>query len=442
MQSTRRVRGRVAHWHIACACGSVAFAIIYGALLSLAVLISERTRRTALSTAVLFLSVGYVVGPDCLSLLSFRATDASVQAVAELALFSVLFVEGCKVRLRDLREAWALPTRVVLIGMPLTMAGFAAAAHLVLGFGWTESALIGAILSPTDPVFAAAMLTQSRVPVRVRHLLGIESGVNDGLALPFVMVLFAFLMREPIHPLAIAGEVLGGVTLGFVIPAGLRALERSALFRVSTAYQPLFGIAVAILVLACAKQFHANEYLAAYAAGITLASRAPEHAESMSTVGDTLAEALKLAAVLAFACLLRLENVLELGWPGAVFVLIALLVVRPAATAFALLNRSLRPREWLAAAWFGPRGFASIVYGTLMVQRAIPHAPAMFDVIAAVTAVSIVAHSSTDLWVARAFPAEDRAGTESRTRVTGARAPRHIERADASERTMETHDDG
>jgi NhaP-type Na+/H+ or K+/H+ antiporter len=153
------------------------------------------------------------------------------------------------------------------------------------------------------------------------------------------------------------------------------------------------------------------QYLAAYAAGITLASLAPEHAEAMRPIGDTIAEALKLAAVLAFACLLRPDQFRELGWTGAAFVAVALLVVRPLATAFALLNRSLTPREWLAAAWFGPKGFASIVYGTLMIQHAIPHAHAMFDLIAVVTAVSIVAHSSTDLWVVRTFPAS---GSEAR----------------------------
>lgn len=97
----------------------------------------------------------------------------------------------------------------------------------------------------------------------------------------------------------------------------------------------------------------------------------------------------------------------DLGWSGALFVGIALLVVRPLATVFALLNRSLSPREWLAAAWFGPKGFASIVYGTLMMQHAIPRADEMFGIIAVVTAVAIIAHSSTDLWVVRAFPPTD-----------------------------------
>jgi NhaP-type Na+/H+ or K+/H+ antiporter len=127
--------------------------------------------------------------------------------------------------------------------------------------------------------------------------------------------------------------------------------------------------------------------------------------------------------VLAFACLLRLDQFRELGWAGAGFVAIALLVVRPLATAFAVLNRSLNLREWLAAAWFGPKGFASIVYGTLMVQRGIPNANAMFDVIAVVTAVSIVAHSSTDLWVVRAFPANDLEGSSDEEAAPNARAP-------------------
>lgn len=274
-------------WHVDCAEPAVTFAIIYGVLLSVAALISERTRRTVLSTAVLFLCVGYLVGPDCLGLISFSASGTAVQSTAELALFTLLFVEGGKLHIRDLRDTWALPTRIVLFGMPLTIVGFTLAAHLLLSFSWAESALIGAILSPTDPVFAAAILAHRRVPLRLRRLLGVESGVNDGLALPVVMILFAVLTREPPHPVRLAGEVLGGVALGVAIPATLHVLERSPIFHVSKAYQPLFGVAVAILVLACAKQLHANEYLAAYAAGITLASLAPEHAAAMSSIGDT-----------------------------------------------------------------------------------------------------------------------------------------------------------
>src|SRR5918998_1876078 len=178
---------------------------VFAVVLLLAVLISELARRSVLSTAVLFLAAGFLAGGGMLGLLPLAADVPVVEGFAELALFSVLFTDGMQAGVRDLARAWRLPARALLLGMPLTMAGTALFGHYVAGLPWTQAWLVGAVLSPTDPVFAAAIVGRSDVPRRLRLLLNVKSGVNDGLALPVVIVLLA---------------VVGGRGGGTVTPLG------------------------------------------------------------------------------------------------------------------------------------------------------------------------------------------------------------------------------
>jgi NhaP-type Na+/H+ or K+/H+ antiporter len=158
--------------------------VCFSALLVVAVLLSELANRTVLSTAVLFLVAGFLLGPGVLDVLRVQSGDPAVTVLAELALFSVLYSDGMRVGMKDLRRAWRLPGRALVLGLPLTLIITAALAHWVAGLPWLESLLLGAVLSPTDPVFAAAIVGRKEVPPRLRHLLNVESGVNDGLALP------------------------------------------------------------------------------------------------------------------------------------------------------------------------------------------------------------------------------------------------------------------
>ena len=183
-----------------------------------AVLLSGLAERTVLSTAALFLVVGFITGS--VGLLGLRPGDPLVETLAELALFAVLFTDGMRVGVRELATAWRLPGRVLLFGMPLTLLLTALLAHFVAGLPWDQSFLLGAILSPTDPVFASALVGREEVPLRLRRLLNVESGLNDGLALPIVVVLLAVASREKVEALTIAGELALGTAIGVLSPWG------------------------------------------------------------------------------------------------------------------------------------------------------------------------------------------------------------------------------
>ncbi|NKZ05471.1 cation:proton antiporter domain-containing protein [Actinomadura latina] len=145
--------------------------LAFSALLLLAVLVSNLAHRTVLSTAALFLVGGFLLGDGVTDLVSLQPGDAIVSRLAELALFAVLFTDGMHAGWQDLRSAWRLPGRALGWGLPLTLGITALFAHYLVGLGWVEALLIAAVLTPTDPVFAAALVGNEKVPPRLRHLL-------------------------------------------------------------------------------------------------------------------------------------------------------------------------------------------------------------------------------------------------------------------------------
>lgn len=378
--------------------------LVFAAVLLAAVLVSALAHRTVLSTAVLFLVAGFVVGDGAANLVHVTPQSPVVATLAELALFAVLFTDGMRVGWRDLASAWRLPGRALGFGLPLTLLVTALLAHVVAGLGWVPALLIGAVLAPTDPVFAAALVGNDKVPARLRHLLNVESGVNDGLALPFVVVLLAVAAgSHNLHLPTLAGELALGVGIGVVVPWLAIRAERSRFFAVSKRYLPLNAVAIGLLVLALGKTTHANLFLAAFAAGITVATVGQREREAFEEFGELIAEIFKLAALLVFGALLSPAFFGRIGWAGWVFALLALVVARPLALWISFLGTRIGWREQAAAAWFGPKGFASVVYGLLVLTSGIATARRVFDLVALTIVASIVLHSSTDILVARTF---------------------------------------
>jgi NhaP-type Na+/H+ or K+/H+ antiporter len=381
--------------------------LTFAVVLLLAVLVSALAKRTILSTAVLFLAAGILLGTDTTGVLDVRPDSPIVGTLAELALFAVLFTDGMRVGWADLRSAWRLPGRALGWGLPLTLVVTAVAAHFVAGLGWAESLLIGAILAPTDPVFASALVGNDKVPARLRHLLNVESGVNDGLALPFVIVFLAVAAGSAdLHLGELALEVSGGLLIGVLIPVVAIVLERTRFFAASVAYEPLNGFAIGLLVLAVGKATHANLFLAAFAAGITVATFGPRQRVAFEHFGENIAELFKLAALLVFGALISPAFLAGISWQGWIFAILAIFVARPVALWLSFLRSGLDLREQAAAMWFGPKGFASVVYGLLVLESGIAAADVIFHLVGLTIVLSIVLHSSTDVVVARGFDDE------------------------------------
>ena len=381
--------------------------LVYALVLLLAVLVSALAHRTVLSTAVLFLVAGFVLGDDVTGVVDLGPSDPIVSTLAELALFAILFTDGMRVGWRDLTAAWRLPGRALGWGLPLTLLVTALLARFVAGLDWPEALLVGAVLAPTDPVFAASLVGNEKVPSRLRHLLNVESGVNDGLALPFVIVLLEIAQDSAdLHLAELGSEIVIGLGIGVAIPWVAIRLERTRLFAAAENYQAINAVAIGLLVFALADATHGNLFLAAFAAGITVATIGTQEKEAFHEFGELVAELLKLAALLVFGALISPEFLSEIPWTGWAFAVLALVVARPVALWLSFRGSGLGPREQAAAMWFGPKGFASVVYGLLVLNSGIPAADEIFHLVALTIVLSIVAHSSTDVFVAGQFDEE------------------------------------
>ena len=377
--------------------------LVYAVTLVLAVFASGLAHRSLLSTALLFLAAGFVFGTGGFDVMGVHAHDHVVIQLAALALFSVLFTDGMHAGIRDLRAAWRLPGRALLFGMPLTAGGVALLAHLLFGLTWTESFLVGAVLAPTDPVFAAAIVGRDDVPWRLRHLLNVESGLNDGLALPVVLVLLSQVAGSTTSTWTVLWQLALGVAFGVAVPYVVLRLGQIPALRVSVRYEPLEAFAIGVVVLALCQVTEANQFLAAFAAGSTTASVSDAARRAFERFGELVTELFKLAAVLVFGALLTTEMFTQRGLRIWAFALLLLFVVRPVAMVLALMRGGLDRREFATIAWFGPKGFASVTYGLLVLQSDAVHARQLFVLIAVATAVSIVLHSSSDHPIAQLF---------------------------------------
>jgi sodium/hydrogen antiporter len=388
----------------------VVLVLTFGVVLLVTVALSGLAARSVLSTALVFLVAGALVGPGVLGLIEVSPDGPLVSTLADLALFTVLFVDGGRLPLRQLRVGWRLSGRALGLGMPLTLVLVAVAAHFLVGLDWTTALVVGAILAPTDPVFASAIVARSEVPARLRRLLNIESGLNDGLALPFVLVFLALAGGAEAGLGRIALELVLGLVFGVALPLLVTLLFRLPVLGAEPKLQPLGPLALAVVLYGLCHLTHANVYLAAFSAGITLATVAPRASRAFGEFGELASELTKFAAVLVFGALLTPAFFGDLTAGEWGVALLSLLVVRPAAVLLALWRADLPRRERYAAAWFGPKGFASVVYGLLVVQSGIGAAETVFEVVALAIALSIVAHSMSDVPVAKAFDVEEIAG--------------------------------
>jgi NhaP-type Na+/H+ or K+/H+ antiporter len=400
---------------------------VFGVALLIAVLLSGLAARTILSTSFLFLVGGALVSDGFFGLIHITADSGIVSVTADLALFAVLFTDGMHVSFPKLRANWKHPARALGLGMPLALVGVALITHFLVGLDWTTSFLVGAVLAPTDPVFASAIVGRKEVPSKLRQLLNVESGINDGLALPVVLILIAAAGPTAGHAessLGMIGLELGlGLVFGIVLPLLVVGLLRFKLLGVEPKLQPLLLLAIGVILYGLCHLTHANPYLAAFSAGAVLTAVAPTEAKTaFEPLGEQLAELAKFAALLVFGALLTPQLFGDLSVGGYVVVFLAIVLIRPASMLVSLLGTRFDRRERLVAAWFGPKGFASVVYGLLVLQAGIPQGEEAYTLIAVCIAASIIAHSSTDVPIARLFHVEDVAGIPGEKNETAERA--------------------
>jgi NhaP-type Na+/H+ or K+/H+ antiporter len=390
-----------------------ATATALGLLLIVGALLSGLAQRSFLSLTALFVLAGFAVGPGGFGWLDFRANSGFVEDLAFVALIVILFRDGLEVDGEMLQREWRLPMRKLVLAMPITAAIAAVAAHALIGFTWTESFLVGALLSPTDPVLTSSIVTNPRVPRLIRHSLNLESGLNDGLALPAVLALLAALSVE-------SGQfvwwrfVIQDIGLGFLYGLACgwlasllmpRPQRRPLEHSIPSHQKSLFALGVAFatygLTVLSPK---GNGFIAVFVAAIVLGVRRPDLRLHFERRADEIVEIVKLGIFLVFGSLLTLHALTREGFPAIVFVAVVFLLARPVAVWIALLGTPTDRPTRLFMGWFGPKGVATMTFALLVLDRNIAAGPRIFDLVALVVFCSIIVHGASDTpganWIA------------------------------------------
>ncbi len=388
--------------------------LVLGGLLMGGALLAGLSRRSFLSLAALFVVAGFVLGEGGLEVLDFRAQSEFVHDLAVVALVVILFRDGLEVEAEMLQREWHLPLRKLALGMPITGAIVAVAAHWIAGLGWLESALLGALLSPTDPVLSSSVVTNPRVPRLVRHSLNLESGLNDGLALPAVLAFAAALGTN--DDFVWWRFVLQDVTLGVAFGVALGWLA-ARVVPPDGEDRSLYALGAAFAVYGIAVELDGNGFIAVFVGAITLGILRPELRTAFEQRAQDIVELVKLAIFVVFGALLTFDGLFSDGWAAVAIVAVTLLVARPVAIWIALAGTGVDTATKGFMAWFGPKGVATMTFSLLVLSAGVPGAERIFNLAALCVFASVLAHGLTDTpgseWLARreARPAPARPGT-------------------------------
>jgi sodium/hydrogen antiporter len=399
--------------------------VVLGACLVGGALLSGIAHRSFLSLTALFVITGFVLGQGGLEVLDFHADSGFVRQLAIVALIVILFRDGLEVEAEMLQRAWHLPARNLVIGMPVTCGIVAVATHAFTNLSWTESFLVGALLSPTDPVLSSSVVTNPRVPRLIRHSLNLESGLNDGLALAPVLALAAALSLD--NPdFTWWSFVLQDIGLGIVFGVGVALIASVLLPRegIPDHQRALYGLGVAFLTYGVTTlPPHGNGVIAVFVAGIVLGIRRPDVRAYVATRSEDIAEIVKLGVFVVFGSLLTFDGLFDDGWAAVGIVVVTLLVARPVAIWTALAGTRTDTATKAFIAWFGPKGVATMTFSLLLLSEPIAQNHRIFNIAALVVFCSILAHGLTDQpgseWIARrsaireATPAPAPSGTQT-----------------------------
>ncbi len=393
--------------------------LILGLILALTAFLSGWFHGTVLSISVLSVLAGLVLA-------SAGALDVSsgtniVVFLVELALLLTLFTDGLYAERELLRNEWHAPARALVIAMPITLVLLALVAKLLFGeLTWTEAFLLGAVLSPTDPVVTSTVVTSRRVPALIRHTLNLESGLNDGLALPIVLFFLVLATHEG-GALGEAGNLLGEVAVGAVIGIAVAVVAGWGLGRAPGGalvrkYEGVFGLGLALTAFGIAEVVYGNGLIAAFVAGMALAASRVQLPETFARFNESVSGTFQVMAFVVFGAL-----IVGTGWfhgstlALAAFVLFALLVARPAAVLISFMGIRLPRSQTLFIAWFGPKGVASMLFALLVLNSDAVHRTLVFDIASFVILASIVAHGLTDTlgarWMERFVESSDKPAT-------------------------------
>jgi NhaP-type Na+/H+ or K+/H+ antiporter len=344
-------------------------------LASIVVWAAISSRMAVITTPMFFVAIGVLLAQG-LHLLDLELDPHLAKIIAEVTLVWVLFADASRVKVRELSLDRGRYFRLLGLGLPLTMAMGALAASYLLGLSFWYAVLVGAALAPTDAALGSAVVSDRRVPKRVRHTLNVESGLNDGIATPVVTLALAALASEAGVALqgapsrALLGLLLG-TAIGVLVGAAGGILLRQAR-RYGWSSEELTGpavLALSLLAYAVALALDANGFVAAFVGGIAFGAGSGRGREKEVYYVEQTCGLASMVAWLLFGAVAVPLLAGSMSWPVVAYGILSLTLIRMLPVVLCLLGSGVDALSALFIGWFGPRGLASIVFALLTVEE-------------------------------------------------------------------------
>lgn len=379
-------------------------AILAGILLVYAA-IAGRIERSSLSGPIVFTAIGFLLGPRMLDLLHLDLTAAGLRVLAEFTLAMVLFTDAANADLALVRRNLVIPRRLLLVGLPLTVIlGMLLALPLFPSLALLEIALLAAILAPTDAALGAPVVANPTVPAVIRESLNIESGLNDGIGVPLVLILLGYAVGTQVEHqpvMHVTFVVIEEIGIGAVIGIGLTFLASLLLRRTlrlgwsSENWVPMPALAIAASCFAAAQAIGGSGFIACFVGGLVISPVARPEKHRFLAGAEIAGRILGLVTWVIFGLLVLSRIIDRITWPILLYSLLSLTLIRMLPVFLCLRGTGLDSAGKLFIGWFGPRGLASIVFAIIVFDEQLPGNDTMMATIACTILLSVVGHGMT-----------------------------------------------
>jgi len=374
---------------------------IGAAALGIYALVSRRLSRSIISGPMFFAAVGFVAVAVGLGEEPTGDVTGMVTVALEMTLALVLFTDAMATKISSGRDEAELPSRLLGFGMPLIiLTGAIVAAGLFPEFDLVGVAIVATVLAPTDAALGAPVVSNTRVAARIRGALNIESGLNDGIALPFLLFFIAIgeaedganlfsLLLSAIGIAVIVGIGIGWVSARLIIASSDRGWLQPI-------WRQIAVVTVPVVAYVVADEFGGSGFIATFVGGLIFGRLLLASYPDIANFAEDLAEVVTMVAFMIFGGLILQPRVGDFTWEILLYGLLSLTLVRMLPVAISMIGTHLRPPTILYMGWFGPRGLASLIFATVVLEEVdIPGTELMATIVTLTVALSILLHGIT-----------------------------------------------
>jgi NhaP-type Na+/H+ or K+/H+ antiporter len=361
--------------------------------------------RSSVSGPIVFTAFGLLVGPLGLGLLALEVNTELIRILAELTLALVLFTDAAGADLDVLHKTWGLPTRLLLLGLPLTiLLGFGVGVLLFKELSIFEVALLATMLAPTDAALGKGVVTNPVVPNEVRQGLNVESGLNDGICVPILFVFLALVLGHGNDQSTgslvfsfLVKEIGIGVVTGLTLTTGtvwlLRLSHRRQWISQTWIQFPVVGLAVGCF--ATAQLIGGSGFIAAFVGGLLFGVRIKDYREALLRAAEGTGNTFALLTWVLFGAAVVSRAHQYFSWSIVLYAVLSLTLIRMVPVFVSLAGLGVSMEGKLFMGWFGPRGLASIVFGVIVLQANLPNSFVLAQVVVWTVILSILFHGVT-----------------------------------------------